>query len=204
MAEGKRILGQLQQVCEGLAESSARGARYEELAGFYRALIDSLDFVQQGMHLLSERPAARSCPICDNKLDSAMLNQALDSTAAERDELVQRLADLNQTLRQMGDDQGVPREAVHERHLQSTWRVPRSSGLRWAPICLTRSVRARSQHSRRPRSPDSCSTRRSTARAKRSKPRVRPRRALAHTPLGSRESGHPDNTNFVSVGRGAV
>ncbi|KQB87588.1 hypothetical protein Clow_00648 [Corynebacterium lowii] len=172
MAEGQRIVGQLQQVREGLAESSALGARYEELAASYRVRIDRLDFVQQGMHLLSERPAAHSCPVCDNKLDPAMPNHVPDSTAAERDELVQRLADLNQTLRQMGDDQGAPREAVHERHLQSTRRVPRSSGLRWAPICSTRSVRARSQHSRRPRFHDSCSMRRSMARAKPSKARA--------------------------------
>ena len=37
-----------------------------------------------------------------------------------------------------------------------------------------------------------------------SKPRVRPLRALTHTPLSPRESGHPDSSNFVSVGRGAV
>lgn len=44
MAEGKRIVGQLQQVREGLVESSALGARYKELAGFYRALIDKSRF----------------------------------------------------------------------------------------------------------------------------------------------------------------
>ena len=49
MAEGQRIVGQLQQVREGLAESSALGARYEELAASYRVRIDRLDFVQQGM-----------------------------------------------------------------------------------------------------------------------------------------------------------
>lgn len=53
MSEGRRIVGQLQQVREGLAESSALGARYEELAASYRARIDRLDFVQHGRHLLA-------------------------------------------------------------------------------------------------------------------------------------------------------
>lgn len=117
MAEGRRIVGQLQQVREGLAESSALGARYEELAASYRARIDRLDFVQQGMHLLSEHPPAHSCPVCDRELDSAMPNDVPDPNPAERDELVQRLADLNQTLRQMGDDQGelrLEQEALQE------------------------------------------------------------------------------------------
>ncbi len=106
-AEGRRIVGQLQQVREGLAESSALGARYEELAASYRARIDRLDFVQQGMHLLSEHSEAHSCPVCDRELDPAMPNEAPEPNLAERDELVQRLSDLNQTLRQMGDDQAA-------------------------------------------------------------------------------------------------
>ncbi|HAT6582840.1 TPA: AAA family ATPase [Corynebacterium striatum] len=106
MAEGRRIVGQLQQVRESLAESSALGARYEELAASYRARIDRLDFVQQGMHLLSEHPPAHSCPVCDRELDPAMPNDVPDPNPTERDELSQRLADLNQTLRQMGGDQG--------------------------------------------------------------------------------------------------
>lgn len=116
-AEGRRIVGQLQQVREGLAESSALGARYEELAASYQARIDRLDFVQQGMHLLSEHPAAHSCPVCDRELDPAMPNEAPEPNPAERDELVQRLADLNQTLRQMCDDQGalqLEQEALQE------------------------------------------------------------------------------------------
>lgn len=189
MAEGRRMVGQLQQVREDLAESSALGARYEELAASYQARIDRFDFVQQGVYLLSEHPAAHSCPVCDRELDPAMPNDVPDPNPAERDELVQRLADLNQTLHQMGDDQGAlqleqealqeqadqinqlikgelqpeldslrtalddrtalvamcaerdelmsptgpnrrgnqgaSREAVHERHLQSTWRVLR-------------------------------------------------------------------------------
>lgn len=107
MTEGRRIVGQLQQVREGLAESNALGARYEELAASYRARIDRFDFVQQGMHLLSEHPAAHSCPVCDRELDPAMTNDVPDPNPAERDELVQRLADLNQTLQQMGEDQGA-------------------------------------------------------------------------------------------------
>lgn len=106
MAEGRRIVGQLQQVREDLAESSALDARYEELAASYRARIDRLDFVQQGMHLLSEHPVAHSCPVCDRELDPAVPNDVPEPNPAERDELVQRLTDLNQTLRQMGDDQG--------------------------------------------------------------------------------------------------
>lgn len=116
-AEGRRIVGQLQQVREGLAESSALGARYEELAASYQARIDRLDFVQQGMHLLSEHPAAHSCPVCDRELDPAMPNEAPEPNPAERHELVQRLADLNQTLRQMDDDQGalqLEQEALRE------------------------------------------------------------------------------------------
>lgn len=115
--EGRRIVGQLQQVREGLAESSALGARYEELAAFYQARIDRIDFVQQGMHLLSEHPTAHSCPVCDRELDPATPNNVPEPNRTERDELVQRLADLNQTLRQMGDDQGalqLEQEALQE------------------------------------------------------------------------------------------
>lgn len=117
IAEGRRIVGQLQQVREDLAESSALGARYEELAASYQARIDRFDFVQQGMHLLSEHPAPHSCPVCDRELDPAMPNDVPDLNPAERDELVQRLADLKQTLHQMGDDQGalqLEQEALQE------------------------------------------------------------------------------------------
>lgn len=107
MAEGRRIVGQLQQVREELAESSALGARYEELAASYQARIDRLDFVQQGGHLLSEHPVAHSCPVCDRELDPTTTHDVPVLDPAERDELVQRLADLKQTLRQMGDDQGA-------------------------------------------------------------------------------------------------
>lgn len=105
MTEGRRIVGQLQQVRESLAESSALGARYEELAASYRARIDRLDFVQQGIHLLNEHPAAHSCPVCDRELDPTTAHEVPEPDPAECEELVQRLADLNETLRQMGDDQ---------------------------------------------------------------------------------------------------
>lgn len=117
IAEGRRIVGQLQQVRESLAESSALGARYKELAASYQARIDRFDFVQQGIHLLSQHPAARSCPVCDRELDPAMPNDVPDPNPAERDELVRRLADLNQTLQQMSGDQGalqLEQEALQE------------------------------------------------------------------------------------------
>lgn len=112
--EGQRIIGQLQQVRESLAESSALCARYEELAASYRARIDRLDFIKQGRHLLSEHPAAHSCPVCDRELDPAMSKDLPEPNPTERDELVQRLADLNQTLRQMGDDQAAQQHKQDE------------------------------------------------------------------------------------------
>ena len=117
IAEGRRIVGQLQQVRESLAESSALGARYKELAASYQARIDRFDFVQQGIHLLSQHPAAHSCPVCDRELDPAMPNDLPDPNPAERDDLVRRLADLNQTLQQMSGDQGalqLEQEALQE------------------------------------------------------------------------------------------
>lgn len=107
MTDGRRIVDQLQQVRESLAESSALGARYEELAESYQARIDRLDFVQQGGHLLADHPAAHSCPVCDRELDPTTADEVPEPDPAEREELVQRLADLNQTLRQMGDEQNA-------------------------------------------------------------------------------------------------
>ncbi|MHC6177244.1 AAA family ATPase [Glutamicibacter sp. X7] len=107
LTEGRRIVGQLQLVREELVESSALGARYEELAASYQARIDRLDFVQQGGHLLREHPAAHSCPVCDSEIDPATTHDVPEPDPAERGELVQRLADLQQTLRQMDDDQGA-------------------------------------------------------------------------------------------------
>lgn len=107
MTDGRRIVGQLQQVRESLAESSALGARYEELAESYQARIDRLDFVQQGSHLLADHPVAHSCPVCDRELDPTTAHEVSEPDPAEREELVQRLADLNQTLRQMSDDRGA-------------------------------------------------------------------------------------------------
>ncbi|MGV0424706.1 AAA family ATPase [Corynebacterium tuberculostearicum] len=117
IAEGRSIVGQLQQVRESLAESSALGARYKELADSYQARIDRFDFVQEGIHLLSQHPTAHSCPVCDRELDPAMPNDVPDPNPAERDELVRRLADLNQTLQQMSGDQGalqLEQEALQE------------------------------------------------------------------------------------------
>ncbi|MGV3103850.1 AAA family ATPase [Rothia sp. 32237D007AR] len=109
MAEGRRIVGQLQQVRGDIAESSALSARYEELAASYMARIERLDFVQLGRHLLSEHPVAHSCPVCDRELDPEFHPDVQEYNPAERDELVQRLEDLKHALRQMGDD----RKALH-------------------------------------------------------------------------------------------
>lgn len=105
MTEGRRIVGQLQHVRQELAETSALGARYGELAASYQARIHRLDFVQHDGHLLSGHPTAHTCPVCDSELDPTNTHVVPGPNPAERDELVQRLAGLKQTLRQMGDDQ---------------------------------------------------------------------------------------------------
>lgn len=104
MTEGRRIVGQLQQVREELAEAGSLAARYKELATSYQARIDRFDFVRQGGHLFSEHPVAHSCPVCDRELDADSTHNVPEPDPAERDELVQRLADLTQTVRQMDVD----------------------------------------------------------------------------------------------------
>lgn len=104
-AQGRRIVTQLQNVRERLAESDALRARYEELAASYQARLDRYEFAIQGSHLLSEHPIAHSCPVCDSKLDPATAQVIVEPDPAERETLILRLADLQQTLRQMDADQ---------------------------------------------------------------------------------------------------
>lgn len=104
-AQGQRIVGQLQQVREKLAESRALRARYEELAGSYQSRIDRFEFAAQGHQLLLEYPVAHSCPICDSELDPDTARVIPEPNLAERETLTLRLADLQQTMLQMDTDQ---------------------------------------------------------------------------------------------------
>lgn len=103
-SEGRRIVGKLQQVREKLAEAKALRARYEELAASYQARIDRFSFVEQGRALLQDHPVAHSCPVCDSELDPTKRTLP-EPDPAERDALIVRLADLQQTLRQLDADQ---------------------------------------------------------------------------------------------------
>lgn len=105
MTQGRRIVNQLQEVREKLAESTALRARYEELAASYQARIDRLEFVEQGGHLLRDPPVADFCPVCDSELDPAVEHDLPEPSPAEHEELMMRFADLQQTLRQMETDQ---------------------------------------------------------------------------------------------------
>lgn len=101
--EGRSIVTRLQQVREKLAEMHALRARYEELATSYKARIDRFEFVEHDGDLLREHPTAYSCPVCDSELDHTTRDLP-EPDPAERETLTLRLADLQNTLRQMDAD----------------------------------------------------------------------------------------------------